>query len=940
MEKKKKLIIFGSILLATLAIGASGAAAAIIITKNNAEKDKTIIASNKNPTLKQTIFTLEQFNLANEDIANLNNIINKEWIYKNSSTLFDNYEYLDIANIGNIDITNVTPSIISVTFKIENNVYEIKLVKSIDSEYGEINDLIKESQTDYINRFNNFKTEITNDNIERQINQNEYETDLLTKYESKGFKYPSWDYNYESSDNRYLDLGDGTKLDMMNEVYNERVTYVDDLGQKITTNYSNPNFIRNQIKNNSLKKHPAAKLIHKYNPLDNEKAIEKLFSISSSITGLTSLGIFVPAGEIATLKLSNQTYELMMKQNVNNLEIVINSSYWDNKAPGDTGQISNRYPFIQTFFRINLSDLEYNQSNGLYEYKFGSPFGGSVSININTKLKSSSYNDVYKSYDSYDFSITGGLRTLSYYHGITTIDDWNNQISLIKNKKITSPNFALDFAYGSSDIPFTDEFEIAGVQIDNIPYLDDIMQKWSDFLFVSEYFASRDINENVTKISFRFNDDIWGGAGAWGGGNILYSPLSWAANSFLSTGEWTITNNWGTFHEINHNFQQNAALWIRNSHGEANQVTMANFSLLSDVGRWRNPYNVTSEYSYDYINTDNNNYEQYGSNSWVRMNNLYSTFKSIRNKNYNLGNEGEYEIYNIILNMVGPYNYLNYVRNDIAKDNGIDSQGDSKEGGFYEILELSDYFKLDFWPALKNYRSIWYDDLPAWNSDHRWPESYEKATKYQKTEIDRLSSSYRSFDFIANLYASGIYMYENDTGRYIYTGDSQPVYSIPAGQSYTFDFEKGISWLENNKNYQFSWSKLEFEPTSKLGANLTISEDGKKLTYTPTNIGVDQVDEFDVAIIPDNFKGKPSNYVDKYKWKIKVKQIANAPLISIYDTNNEIWSNQSKNPIPLRNVVQYMKDNQQDIIYKNVGIEHCSHTEYTHNLGIFYKEIM
>lgn len=27
-------------------------------------------------------------------------------------------------------------------------------------------------------------------------------------------------------------------------------------------------------------------------------------------------------------------------------------------------------------------------------------------------------------------------------------------------------------------------------------------------------------------------------------------------------------------------------------------------------------------------------------------------------------------------------------------------------------------------------------------------------------------------------------------------------------------------------------------------------------------------------------------------------------------------------------------------IYKNVGIEHCSHTEYTHNLGIFYKEIM
>lgn len=779
----------------------------------------------------------------------------------------------------------------------------------------EIKDEIKRSQSNNLERFGNQVVETVDENVDRDVNQKYYETDLLTKYESKGFRYPSWDYNYEEGDNRYLDLGNNQKLDMMTEVYNERVTYQNDQNQSITTKYSDSNFIRSEIKNNQLKIHPAGPLIYKKQISETEKAVEKYFSIPSSVTGQTSLGLYVAPGEVATLTFTKKTYDLMKEQSINNFEIFINSSYWDNKQPGDSGQIAKRYPFIQTTFRININnnDLEYDESTGLYSYKFGTPFGGSVAVVVNSKIKSSTYNDLYKSYDNYNFSVKGCLNTLSYFHGITTTDDWNNQVNKVKNNQMTAPNFALDFSYGSSDIAFTDEYSIAGVDLSLFPDIKKIVQKWSDFLFISEYFASRDISESVAKVSFRFNDDIWGGVAAWGGGNILYCPLDWAKNAFLSNREWTITDNWGTLHEINHSFQQNDAIWIRNSHAETNMVTMAGLAILNDVGRWRNPFNITAEYAKNYENW--NGHIAYGSTGWVRLSNMYSNIDSIKVRNYNIG-DSEYEIYNLILNAFGPYNYMNYIRNDIATDNGTDSNGDKKEGGFYEIVELSDYFQLNFWPALENYRSIWYDYKNNWSSDHQWPVNYENATAWQKSEIDRLSS-YKAFDFIANLYAAGSYMYDNKSDQYIYTGDSQPAYSIPAARPYTFDFENGINWLQNNEQYQFSWTDLEVPAKTKLGATLKVDpENPKKIIYEPLPNTIDQEDEFDIAIIPDDFKGKPDNYVSKYKWKIKIKQVINAPVVSIYDTNKPIWTDSGKQN--LDKTIEYMKKNKDQIVYENV----------------------
>ncbi len=774
---------------------------------------------------------------------------------------------------------------------------DLKPVESIEDIFGEVSEDKKQQQIPVIDSFVDNKMEIVNNNIQRNVNNKEYETELITKYGSQGFKYPAWNYNYESGDNKFLTLNDGSKIDMMQLVYEERTPD----GRK----YSDPSFIREEIENGNLKKHPIANQLFEFGLQDYQKAVDKFFSLQSTLLGPTSLGLYAPAGEIVTIKFSKQTYDQMVKQNINNFEIIINNAYWDNYEPGNSGQISKRYPFMQSRFTIRISDIDTSD----YSYKFATPFGGTITAWVSSKLKSSTYNDIYPSYNNYEFNIIGACETLTYNHGITTYDEWKDQLRRIKNEEITSPEFSLDFSYGSSWLPFTEKNKIAGINVDDVIYPQDVMRKWNDFLFVSEYFASRDRNVDVRKIDFRFNDDIWGGAGAWGGGNRLSAPVSWGANAFLNDIEWTIGNNWGTFHEINHNFQQDAAFFIKNTHGETNQVTIAAMSLLGDVGRWRNPYNITGEYSTD---------------GWRRMANMYTTIEFIKNNNYNQSqaNEWEYQIYNLLLYAMGSYNYIEYARHDIANSNGTyvyNGNTIQKEGGFYEIIELSDYMKLDFWPALSNYYPIWHDENSLWGPDHQWPSSYDQATSYQKNEIQRLRENYKSFDFIGNMYATGSYLWDNNKKDYVYQNDMKPAYQIPVGKSYTFDFEKGINWLANNPNYQFSWSKLEFSSKTKLGGSLKLDpKNSKKLIYTPpkgeNNLAQD--DEFDIAIIPDKFKGRPSNYVSKYKWKIKVKQVVDAPVVSIYNAFTSDNFKPEENNI--NGYLKYMS-NDKNIIYESIN---------------------
>lgn len=712
-----------------------------------------------------------------------------------------------------------------------------------------------------INKPYYFKREIINENVTRIINKNVYETPL-TKIFGSQFKWPSWNYNYEvdpdgngpMGQNKFQNI-DGKTINAAQLVYNNDfsdMSITDNNGVKKNLKFSDPRFILEEIKNDRLKKHPAADVWFEQKINDDEKAIEVSYSIPSHIKGPWALGLYAPPGEVLSLKFSNETLSSIKKNNVNNFQLVINSSFYDNNsAESDTGGISNRYPFVKTTFDITIAELEKNNN----EFKFGSPFGGTVSVFVKSPLKSSTYNDVYKSYDNFDFNVVGGLKTLSYYNGYTTEEEWNKNVNDIINGNLSSPSMSIDFAYGSMNIASTGLKEFAYLDVSEIIYPKNIMDKWNDFLFLSEYFAGRDKDNYVTKIDFEFCDDIWGSVGAWGGGNALYAPLSWSQNSFLKGNtDWTINNNWGVFHEINHNFQENTALFNKISHSKTNEVTMFNLSLISDTGRWRDIYNPASEFS--------------GIGHWTGMQNMYSTILNInenfeKKQNYSDFNNSEYEIQNILLNTLGSQNYADYVR--------WDARNPSDTSGLDTIVELSNYFGINFYPALANFHKIWNDN---------WPESYALATQEQKKKIDSISN-FSSQDFVANIYAVGSYLYNSYYDVFTYTNDMQPAFEIPAGKPYTFDFEKGII----SPNLDFDFSNLIFEPKTKNGGILKLDDNNhKKLIYVPNNKHLDEVDEFDVGI-KVNYNGMPDNYVEQIKWKIKVRQVANQPVITLYKDN-------------------------------------------------------
>ena len=722
-------------------------------------------------------------------------------------------------------------------------------------------------------------SKITKRNLNRNINRNVYETDLTRRFRDS-FKYPAWNYNYRVNYNNVQDVfdygADGTNetpvpyraLFANQEVWRERTNFVVENdpanGNPIHAKYNDPRFILNEIKNNRLKKHPAADQWYRENVQDLTKAVEKQFSIPTNALGPTALGLYIPAGEIAILKFSDATLAAMKEQNINNFKIILNSSYWENKVDSGSGGISDRYPFVKTSFSVDLESLKENDG----KFKFGSPFGGTISIWTNARIKNPQSSIFYSGYQNYDFTISGAVEMLSYMHNVTTKADWDEQIKRVKSGEISSPAMAIDFALGSTNIAATKSKEFAGVPYDQIVYPQRVVEKWTNFLFLSNFIASRD-KGRLMKFDFEFSNDVWGGASAWGGGDAAWMPLSWPNTAFLQgVDNWTTFANWGIFHEVNHSYQQNSALFKRRTHGETSQLITIVLALLSDRGSFKNLYNPVGEI------------QAKGEwSKWLkRTANTYNTIDFINTKTKSEPQE-EVELSTLITYLIGPYNMIDYFRSDVYK------APNTANGwtGYNEIIQLSDAFKINFWPALANFSRYWADG---------WNESGSTAMPTIQNELERLNRDYKAFKFVGNLYATGTYLWNEDINDYVYTSDADTPISVAAGIPYVFDFEKGINSLKINP---VQWDELIFNETTKLGGRLLRDESNpKKLTYQPPKNVHNQVDEFDIAIRPTNLD---VNYVSQYKWKVKLNLVTNLPLLTTY-----------KDPIANTNNINFVND--------------------------------
>ncbi|TPI03013.1 M60 family metallopeptidase [Mycoplasma struthionis] len=762
----------------------------------------------------------------------------------------------------------------------------------------------------------------------RTPNNKTYETELLTTYAQYGFKYPGWQYNYEGGDknsNSFITIptrSTNNRLNISDLVFNERVPQeLDETGQPIK--YNNAAWIKKQIANNTLKKHPAADLWYKRRITDDIQAIEKEFFISTQISGPNALGVYIPAGEVAEIEFTPETYAYLKSRygnSDNNLpfSFTLNKNYWDNRAFNDSGRISNRYPFVQTNFTYKFSEID----PVTRRIKIGSPFGGSITAEIGD------FGDD-RGKMSLDFIVHNAVENLHYVYGLTTKEDWDRQVLMLKQNKIGASVASLNGYFYSIITPFTDIDRVAGVKFDDLTFPEEAMRKWESF-----YRGSQVWNDyGGPKIALNYCNDVWGGAGAWGGGGNLWAPIGWSTNYFTKNNQFNF-GGWGNYHEINHNFQANQDPFSVNDHGWTNIPSVYNLSYLNDGSRLRNLENVDGSFARD----------------WSILASGYSTALSWEGASW-------YAMYSNMIYNLGPDNFANWVK---ASARNGKSWIDNKKGGdpIDTVNYLSKFFKLNLYYALLPYKKLVktgktmaysLPDRPD-IQDHSteinearektnkakaaddaavkalddWRKNYARATgddkkrlqlerekinsqledtrlayAIEKSKLDKLlqqypdqdkitkfieMEKYPAIDFIGNIYAAGQYLYNSDTRDFEYTADTQAPFEIPGGTPYTFDFEKAI----NSVNKNFSFKEVTFAPTTKWGGTLQyVAGDNskKKILYTPNNAYLDRDDEFDVMIIPsESWQGKPSNYVPGYKFKIKIRHVLNKPTLYIYDT--------------------------------------------------------
>lgn len=734
--------------------------------------------------------------------------------------------------------------------------------KRVNEDNSINNEFLKIDNT--LNSFTSFKEKIISKQ-KRQPNNQFYNSLLTQKYAKDGFNYPGYNNSYKEEKNRYI-ISNGQKIDLMEEVMNERV--FEDI------KYNNPVWLNSQIysndgnliKNPNIKKHLAVNNFYANNVLDSTPSVTKSFLINTSIEGSIRLGLYIPAGEIATLTFDDETFALMQKTNFNPLSISLNDSYWDNYEPGNTGEISNRYPYLMSKFDSNNVGFDHNKKS----FSFWSPFGATISIDIKDGARNNfreiDVNSPYFKTTNIKFEVSGAVEEFIYNDGLTSINDWNQQIKRVKQREITAPSFSFNSGFFSFSLPFTsssnnpEEFSIGELNINNLVYPKKVMKKWFDFLYLSNYYARKDSDLYLKRLNMRFNNDVWGGAAAWAGGMALQAPLSWGSNSFLTGEKGFSIENWGVLHEINHNFEQNDTFFKKQSHAQTNQLNIVNNAIIGDEGRFRNELDPIG-----------------GLTGWSFLTNGFNVVQHLKKgANFNKTAD-EWSLYSSLLHLIGPNNYIKYEREDFRNHrNNITGWT-----GISEIINLSKFLELDLYYAFKNFEKYWLD----WTT----PNSNEKL------ELDKVSNDFDSVDFVNNLYAVGIYKFNKKLNKFDYTSDTTSPYEILYGKDYVFDFENNINSINDN----FSWSKLNVPEKSKNGSLLTIDQNNpKKVIYHANNNNPLDIDEFDVEIFPNNFNNKPKNYVKSYKWKIKVRQsLQGASFQKLINLNNNINTQEALNAL-------------------------------------------
>lgn len=310
-----------------------------------------------------------------------------------------------------------------------------------------------------------------------------------------------------------------------------------------------------------LYKHTSAVGMYFGNPSDKEPAITKKLTYIPRKYGFLPTGLYAPAGEILTIRISESDL-----QKVGILSIAIGQIFQNEQANViGTNKIFVRMPIISNLFRLTASVSTAQKEGNDYIFYVGSFLGGPVYVKVPNSMTS-----------TFSVTISGGLKMAHFILGYTTPEEF------AQNWPSTAPYFEMEVwqrgiihtgPKNQVTIRNYDDFYKAAIY-------------WEKVTSVSTQIPS---NSN-TNMGIEMIYDTYvaaGGAVSFPGKSTTNCPASWLRvvlnyNNLIVEKE----DSWGPHHEYNHHFQKD---WGLNGDVEVsnNAVTLVSYSFFTKISQSR-----------------------------------------------------------------------------------------------------------------------------------------------------------------------------------------------------------------------------------------------------------------------------------------------------------------------------------------------------------------
>ncbi|EDT70736.1 putative antigenic protein NP1 [Clostridium perfringens D str. JGS1721] len=463
--------------------------------------------------------------------------------------------------------------------------------------------------------------------------------------------------------------------------------------------------IEKDIENGTLTKHKAADGQFFGSIPDDVLGVEKKVYINTNAKGSHSLASYVPAGEIATIKLNNEALKYAKK---GKLKISVGMTMVNAEDYNYNNNNQNRMPYLGKTFSVNENETQ-----------VGTPFGGMIYIDIDDSVPSGL---------RFEIDVKGVVDTPYYDLGRTTDEEW-------KESKNAPGLFA------EIRTPYL-RFMVPSKFIRNINNPYNAALFWTNSVALSSNIM--DQQYRIKPMSLIFDQYITAGiayasVGAW----ICNLPPEWATSaldydSIMKSGEW------GTIHEINHHYQKRylnySDEWgVGDEFSEItnNALSSVSYILYTNIAVYRG-----EEGTYD----------------WNKVADPYSSLKQqiYEGKQYypNKPNIGNF-MYSTFAHEIGPINFINVVKS-------------TYDGGTFNGIYIPPYdYKLESDGGKS--RSDRYDDIAyrlcvASERDYTWYIQNELLWPIKQETINKIKShKYKETIPVQSVYSMGAV--GKETGR-------------------------------------------------------------------------------------------------------------------------------------------------------------------------------